>query len=226
MGRAKNVLIAISMAFLFCGILYAQDDDSEKINTNLGAAVSFPLNPTSTFVNTSWGIVSGVGYNFSPHHSVIGEFMWSALYPSGSSLRPIRLAVNDNSITGHSNLWTLTGNYRYQWQGKQLGAYFIGGGGWYYRTTGFSRKSVTSGSDTPCTPTWMWWGFTCASGMVTANQTVRGYDSSVFGGNVGVGFTIKVGDPSYRVYIEPRYHYAPTKNVTTQLMLITVGIRY
>jgi hypothetical protein len=62
--------------------------------------------------------------------------------------------------------------------------------------------------------------------MVTPNQIVRGYDSSVFGGNVGVGFTIKVGDPSPRVYIEPRYHYAPTKNVTTQLMVITVGIRY
>jgi hypothetical protein len=48
----------------------------------------------------------------------------------------------------------------------------------------------------------------------------------VFGGNVGAGFTIKIGDPSYRVYIEPRYHYAPTKNVTTRLMVITLGIRY
>ena len=66
----------------------------------------------------------------------------------------------------------------------------------------------------------------CASGMVTPNQTVKSYDSSVFGGNVGAGFNIKVGDPSYRVYIEPRYHYAPTKNVTTRLMVITLGIRY
>jgi len=54
----------------------------------------------------------------------------------------------------------------------------------------------------------------------------KSYDSSVFGGNVAAGFNIKVVDPSYRVYIEPRYHYAPTKNVTTRLMVITLGIRY
>ena len=38
---------------------------------------------------------------------VIGEFMCSALYPSGSSLQPIRMALNNNSITGHSNLMAL-----------------------------------------------------------------------------------------------------------------------
>src|ERR1700757_4560420 len=205
MTSAEKVLAGLSLALIVCTTLHAQDDYSDKINSNVGGAVSFPLSPTSKFVNTSWGLAAGVGYNVSPHHSFIGEFMWSALYPSGSSLQPIRVALNDNSITGHSNLYTLTGNYRYEWQGKLLGTYFIGGGGWYYRTIGFTTRSVTSGSDTPCAPAWMWWGFTCASGTVTANQTIGGYDSSVFGGNVGIGFTIKVGDPSYRIYIEPRY---------------------
>jgi hypothetical protein len=95
----------------------------------------------SKFVNTSWGLSAGAGYNFSPHHSVIGEFMWSALYPSDSSLQPIPAALSDNTINGHSNLYTLTGNYRYEWQGKLLGAHFIGGGGWYYRTLGFKGAS-------------------------------------------------------------------------------------
>jgi hypothetical protein len=225
MRRAAKVLTGLGLALFVCSSLHAQDDYSDKINTNLGGAVSLPLNPTSKFVNTSWGLSAGAGYNFSPHHSVIGEFMWSALYPSDSSLQPIRVALNDNTINGHSNLYTLTGNYRFDWQGKLLGAYFISGGGWYYRTLGF-KGPVTSGSDIVCTPAWMWWGFSCTSGMVTPNQTVKGYDSSVFGGNVGAGFTIKIGDPSYRVYIEPRYHYAPTKNVTTRLMVITLGIRY
>ena len=224
MRRAKRVFVGMSLALLVCSTLHAQDY-SDKINSNMGASVSFPLSPTSNFVNTSWGLAGGAGYNFSAHHSFVGEFMWSALYPSGSSLQPIRVALNDNSITGHSNLYTLTANYRYQRQGKTLGAYLIGGGGWYFRTLGFTGH-VTSGSGTACTPAWLWWGFTCVSGTVTANQTIGGYDSSVFGGNVGMGITIKVADPSYRVYIEPRYHYAPTKNVTTQLLMITVGIRY
>lgn len=62
--------------------------------------------------------------------------------------------------------------------------------------------------------------------MVIPNQTIGSYNSSVFGGNIGVGFTIKVGDPSYRVYFEPRYQYAPTKNIATHLLEICVGIRY
>jgi hypothetical protein len=224
MRRAHRVLGGISVALLVCSTLHAQDD-SDKLNSNIGAAVSSPLSPTSQVVRTSWGLVGGAGYNFSEHHSLIGEFMWSVLYPSGPSLQPIRVALNDNSITGHTNLYALTGNYRYQRQGKILGAYFIGGGGWYYRTLGF-KKAVTSGSGTACTQPWVWWGFKCASGTVTANQTLGGYDSSALGGNIGIGFTIKVADPSSRIYIEPRYHHAPTKNVTTQLMVITVGIRY
>lgn len=224
MRRAKKILLGMSLALLFCDAIHAQND-SDKINSNMGAAVSLPLSPTSNFVRTSWGLSGGAGYNVSEHHSVIGEFMWSALYPSGSGLQPIRIASNDNSITGHSNLYTVTGNYRYQWQGRLLGAYFIGGGGWYYRTMGF-KGPVESGSGTTCAPAWVWWGFTCVSGTVTANQILGGYTSSVFGGNAGVGFTIKIADPSYRIYIEPRYHYAPTKNVATELLKVTVGIRY
>jgi hypothetical protein len=217
-------LILCSWMLLVCNSLHAQEE-SEKINSNLGGALSLPVGPTGRVVHTSWGLTAGAGYNLNAHHSVIGEFMWSALYPSDGGLQPIRAALQDNSISGHSNLYALTGNYRYQLQGKKFGAYFIGGGGWYYRTAGLS-KQVTSGTSTACTTSWLWWGFTCVSGTVTANQTIRTNDSSAFGGNTGVGLTIKVADPSYRVYIEPRYHYAPTKNVTTQLLEVTVGIRY
>ena len=112
--------------------------------------MSLPIGPTSNFVKISWGLVAGAGYNFSEHHSVIGEFMWSALYPSDAGLQPIRVALNDNSITGHSNLYALTADYRYQLQGRLYGAYFIGGGGWYYRTLGFTGP-VTSGTGIACT---------------------------------------------------------------------------
>ena len=224
MRRVHRVLVAMGLALLVCSIAQAQEE-SERINANLGAALSLPLSPTSSFVKTSWGLIGGAGYNFSSHHAVIGEFMWSALHPSSGALQPIRVASNDNSINGHSNLYAVTGNYRFEWQGRLLGAYFIGGGGWYYRTLGFSGP-VTSGTGAACVPAWIWWGFTCHSGIVTANQSVGGYTSSVLGGNVGGGFTIKVGDPSYRIYIEPRYHFAPTTNVATHLLEITFGIRY
>jgi hypothetical protein len=224
MKHEKKMIVAMGLAFLVSSTLHAQDY-SDKINSNIGGMASLPLSPTSNFVKTSWGLVGGVGYNFSAHHSVVGEFMWSVLYPTDSSLEPIQVASNDNSITGHVNLYALTGNYRFELQGKRVGGYFIGGGGWYYRTLGF-KKPASSGSDTICTPAWVWWGFNCASGMVIPNQIRGSYESSVLGGNIGVGFTIKVAESGPRVYVEPRYHYAPTKNVTTKLMEVTVGIRY
>jgi Outer membrane protein beta-barrel domain len=184
--RQQRFLVGMSLALLICSLAYAQEE-SERANSNMGAFAILPLSPTSNFVETSWGLVGGAGYNFSSHHSVIGELMWSALHPSDGVLQPIRAASKDDSITGHSNLYSLTGNYRFEWQWRKLGAYFIGGGGWYYRTLGFPGP-VSSGTGTECVPAWIWWGFTCKSGTVTANQSRGGYTSSVLGGNVGAGF--------------------------------------
>jgi len=44
--------------------------------------------------------------------------------------------------------------------------------------------------------------------------------------NGGAGLTFRVGAAPYRVFVESRYHFAPTKNVTTQLVTVTWGIRY
>jgi hypothetical protein len=224
LGPMTKASVALSLALLNCMNARAQDEP-ERINSNLGGALSLPVSSTSQFVKTGWGINGGVGYNFSDHHAIIGEFMWSALYPSQSGLEPIRAGLNNSSVTGHGNLYAVTANYRYEVQRQKLGAYLIGGGGWYYRTLGFAGP-VTSGSGVACSPSWLWWGFKCTAGIVVANQSVGGYTSSAFGGNVGVGFTRYIADPTYRFYIEPRYHYAPTKNGSTQLVEITFGIRY
>jgi hypothetical protein len=43
------------------------------------------------------------------------------------------------------------------------GSYLISGGGWYFRKNWLSRN-IAAGSETICTPAWLWWGFTCTSG--------------------------------------------------------------
>jgi hypothetical protein len=106
-----------------------------------------------------------------------------------------------------------------------FGTYLIGGGGWYFRKNWLSSE-VSSGTGTACTPAWLWWGFTCTSGSVTADQTLATSTTNAWGVNAGVGFTVRVGEAPYRLYTEARYHYAPTKNVSTQFIAVTVGIRY
>ena len=224
MNCLRGVLIGVSLLTVACGVLHAQSDD-EKLNSHFGAAISVPLNPTARYVHTGWGLHGGAGYNVSRHHSVIGEYMWNRLYATDGALQPLQMATQSH-IDGQSNLHVLTGNYRFESRGKVLGIYFIGGGGLYYRITNLSKR-VTLGAGTPCTPAWIWWGFNCISGTVTTtDQTIGSASSAAFGMNGGVGFTARVGEAPYRLYVESRYHFAPNKNVSTQLVVVTVGIRY
>jgi len=225
-SKLRNIIVlAIALAPLH---LYAQDDcaDSCKINSNLAMVLNMPVSSTSQVAGTGWGAVGGVGYNFNERNAIIGEFMWNRMYPSGAVLQPLQTAASQSSgLSGNSNLYALTGNYRYELRGRMFGTYLIGGAGWYFRKNWLSRE-VTSGSGSVCTPPWLWWGFTCASGTVTANQTLATSTTNAWGVNAGIGFTVRVGEAPYRLYTEARYHYAPTKGISTQFMAITVGIRY
>jgi hypothetical protein len=227
MNLAARVLIVITVLTMARCNLYAQDegDDNPRGNVNLGMPISAPLNPTSRFVNLGLGTTVGAGYNFTRRHAVVGEFMWNNLFATNGALAPIKAALQNPNLNAGGNLYAFTGNYRLELRGKAVGTYLIGGGGWYYRNTHLSQK-VTTGSSVTCNPTWLWWGFSCESGTVTANQTLASSASHALGVNGGIGFTARVGDAPYRIYVETRYHYAPTKGVSTQLVALTVGIRY
>ena len=41
-----------------------------------------------------------------------------------------------------------------------------------------------------------------------------------------MGFTIRINDEGYKFYVESRYHYAPTKNISTQLITVTLGFSW
>ena len=227
MHLATKAIIAIVLLAAAHNNLYAQgdSDDNPKVNTNLGMPLSVPLNPAGRFVNLGLGIDVGAGYNFTRSHAVVGEFMWNGLFTNNDALAPIRVALQNPNISGSGNLFAFTGNYRFELRGKALGTYLIGGGGWYWRTASLSQR-ITTGSGIICTPVWLWWGFSCESGTVTADQTIAKSTSHSLGGNVGIGFTARVGDAPYRMYVESRYHYVPSRGIHTQLVVVTVGIRY
>jgi len=227
MKNTIKALIGVVILAVACSQVRGQDegDDDPRANTNLGMPISAPLNPTARFAHLGLGTTVGAGYNFTRRHAVVGEFMWNNLFPTKELLTPIRVALQNPNISANSNLLAYTGNYRFELRGKALGLYFIGGGGWYYRNVHLSQK-ITTGSSITCTPTWLWFGFACESGTVTANQTIGSSSSSAMGVNGGIGFTARVGEAPYRVYVESRYHYAPNKGINTQLVAVTVGIRY
>ena len=220
------LVLAIALAQL--PSLHAQDDCAGvcKVNSNLAMVLNMPVSSTAHVAGVGWGVVGGVGYNLNQRNAVIGEFLWNRMYPSGGVLQQFQTGPSESgSLKGNSNLYALSGNYRYEMRGRLLGAYLIGGGGWYFRKNWLSRD-ITAGPGTVCTPAWQWWGFTCTSGTVTASQTLATSSTNAWGANAGIGFTVRVGEGPYRLYTETRYYYAPTRNVNTQFIAVSVGIRY
>lgn len=226
-----NARILWSLFLIIAGVapLHAQNEPEEntKINSNLGLVISQPLGSTSNIVHGGWGIDTGVGYNFNRRNAIVPEFMWNRVFANADELAPLALAVAQGAggLKATTDVIVLSGNYRYELRGRLLGAYIIGGGGWYHLSSNLSQ-TVTSGTATTCTPQWLWWGFTCSSGLVTSNQTLASASRSAWGANAGAGFTVRVGDAPYRLYFESRYHFVPHQNLNTEFVQITIGIRY
>jgi hypothetical protein len=228
MKYSTKIFLSITLIAATIRPLQAQfiSDDESKINSNLGFVISAPLSTTADVVNSGWGVAAGVGYNFNRRNALIGEFMWNRLSPNGQQLQPLRAAaLQASNLDGNSDLYVISGNYRFELRGEKLGTYVIGGVGWYHRASSLSRE-VTSGVGTTCTSAWLWWGFSCESGTVVSNQTIASSSASSWGANGGLGFTVRVGEAPYRVYVESRYHYVPFQGLTAKFVAVGVGIRY
>jgi hypothetical protein len=209
-------------------VLHAQEDcgDECKLNTNVAIVINAPISSSAEVVGTGWGIVGGAGYNFNRRNAIVGEFMWNRVYPSAGALQPLQSALQTRDLRGNTDFYALTTNYRFELRGRTVGTYLIAGGGWYFRNTWLSQP-VPSGTGNICTPVWRWFGYSCTSGMVKPNQPPVISSLNSLGANAGIGVTAGTGEAApYRFYAEARYHYAPTKNISTHFIAITLGIRY
>ena len=199
--------------------------DEGRLTSNVALAAGTPLSVMAKYATVGVGVNYGVGYNFDRHNSLIGEFMWNDLQPTNGALDQVRAATNNPFLNGRGNLVGLMANYRFRFEGKTFGAYLIAGGGGFYRNVSFSQR-VTVGNSVTCSPEWLWWGFSCSSGVVTNNQTVASSSSTAPGLDAGAGFTVRLPDSKYKFYVEARYYYSPNKSVSTQLLPVNVGIRF
>lgn len=199
----------------------ASAQDYHKATFNAGGGVGIPVGQTSDFVGTSGNVVVGGGYNLKRHVAITGEFMWDGLPPSTKELSTLTAPRNAGAS---GNLYSLTANLlgRLPTHGK-LGAYVIGGGGWYHRNWNIHVPSVAPG--TVCGPSWNWFGVRCVSGLVPVNAVVASGSSDGGGLNIGAGLTFG-HENGPKFYAEARYHYAWHNLVNTSVLPVTFGIRW
>ena len=221
----KRTVLTICLIGVVCIIpIEAQSQEEEgKLNFSAGGGLSVPLNPTANYAGVGGNFVGGGGYNIDQHNSIVGQFQWAGLPPSIFS-PALKAIAQINGFSSRVNLYSMTADYKYRSGfGKTFGYYLIAGGGWYHRHASIS-KSTFIPTTTVCQPVWYWYGYTCSNGFVSTVGVATG--TSSFGGNGGVGLTIRVKDTGWKFFIESRYNYAATRFIATQVAPVTLGFEY
>ena len=75
------------LVFVLIPPLRAQNYECEPLRglSNARFVVTAPITQTARYTAVGGGIVYGTGYNFSKHHSVVAEVMWSSLPPTDAT---------------------------------------------------------------------------------------------------------------------------------------------
>jgi hypothetical protein len=55
-------------------------------------------------------------------------------------------------------------------------------------------------------------------GTVMSHQNLASSSSTAPGGNVGIGFTVRMPDSQYKFYVESRFHYATNRGLATRII--------
>ena len=215
MTLGRSAVLAILL--LIANSLFAQDVPSW--NLNIGGGVGFPLSSTQNFVNDGGHFVVGGGPNFGRFLGLSGEFMLHDL--------PIKHSVMDAQLvpgaSAREYALTINAIIRIPTAAGRAGFYLIGGAGWYQRSGELSATTPVPGI--VCPAFWVWWG-ACVKGLFPETAISSSTINNAFGGNVGGGFTFRLGSGSTKFYTEVRYHHASHDHVDTDLLPLTFGVRW
>jgi hypothetical protein len=196
-------------------------DGSQKWGAFVGGGFNAPVQDTETYNTPSWGFGGGVTRNFDKHVGAQVEFNYDNFGLQGSTLAnqtnlynyyisqcnasPSCVASAGGTVSpisgldGSTHVWSFAINPTYQiHSGEGLGAYVLGGVGFYHKVTNFTVPAAGIGYDYYCGCYYQY----------SANQIYDHYFSNAAGLDGGIGLTYKFSRFSNeRFYAEARYVY-------------------
>ncbi len=176
-------------------------------NFNVGGGPTAVLGNARNQLTNGWNFTIGSGFNFTPRAGFILEFSNSGLGLTDSTL------VDNQASDGNASIWSVTINPIWRFRlGGPVGGYLIGGGGFYERDLGFTESGQIF------VPTF-------DGGFYTPGTFVDHQIDDAGGMNVGAGLTCNLGWGT-KIFIEARYHYIFTPGNATQLLPVTIGLRW
>jgi len=185
-------------------------DGSSKYAFIAGVGLTLPTGDFDNQVTPSYSIQVGGGRNFNKMFGLLAQFDWDNFGFQGSTLANQTAIYNSPNIfgagaisdlDGTSHIWSFTLNpvITIPTSGS-LGAYVVGGVGFYHKTANFTVPTVEEGSD----------GFEVF--QFEANESIDKYTSNAPGFNGGFGLTYKMSQFSNeRLYAEVRYVFVDSQ---------------
>lgn len=186
-------------------------DGSNKYAFIAGVGLTLPTGDFDNQVTPSYSVQFGGGRNFNKIFGLLVQFDWDNFGFQGSTLANQEAIYNSpevfgagavSGLDGTSHIWSFTLNpvINIPTNGS-LGAYVVGGVGFYHKTANFTVPAVGEGED--------------AFGDIfqfEANETIDKYTSNAPGFNGGFGLTYKMSQFSNeRLYAEVRYVYVDSQ---------------
>jgi hypothetical protein len=176
-------------------------------NLDFGGGPTAVAGGSRDSLSGGWNFQFGAGYNFNPRAGFVVEFMDAGLGLTDAELR------SHQAGDGDAMVWSATLNpvWRFRLDGP-IGAYIIGGGGYYQREKRFFEPGEVF------VPTFR--GGFFAPGQVEE----RDFDNTG-GVNAGMGLTCHIGG-GMKFFVEARYHYIFTSGAPTRIIPVTFGLRW
>jgi hypothetical protein len=146
----------------------------------------------------------GGGYNFTPRSGFVLEFMNSWLGLTDQALQ------QNGAVDGDANIWSVTLNPIWRFRiGGPVGGYLIGGGGYYQRDYRLIEQQQVNDP---------------VFGPLLVDEEVH-QTTDAGGVNVGMGLTCNLGWGT-KFFVEARYHRIFTSGDATQIIPVTIGLRW
>ena len=227
----KKLLLFVSFAGTLAATTPAWAQDDKPVWVNLGGSVTMTMGDISDRFGTGGAFNFGVTMKPSEVFGVQVAYEYHNL-AGKETLIPLAFPTPQAStalIESHHNMHVINFNAVLQPGGDMpVKPYFIGGGGYAYRTVSLTTPDV--GFTTWCDP---YWGI-CYTGPVAIDRIIGDRSSWDPTMNFGGGVNFRMGDAQF--YVEARYQYVwgpeitdrdnEVQKVNSQYFPITFGFRF
>ena len=210
--------ISFTLALTMVGVgqlARAQESNYDHFTFNIGGGYTGTVGQTSGRLDKGGNAQVGAGFNLNQYVGILGTFQFNHLGITGDALG------RADQPDGHGRVYTTTIDPVVRFPlGERVHGYVLAGGGWMRRTVEFTQPTLAQ--VTVFDP---WWGY-FGPAVIPVNKVLGTYRSDGGAWDVGGGLDVPVGRGHTKLYLEARYIHGFTSGKDTELVPITLGIRW